>query len=128
VLGDPLKKVSLVFAMSVAFMGPAFAGAAPVVNSNSSPTFMVGISVEFGDDIKTSDVGITTKFLSTNRPNEFVLGSGISYFPWSNDKNGQIGLDLSAGYNFDHSTAMVGYDILRWKPQISTGYSWTKEQ
>lgn len=123
-----MKRLVLVLGTLCAISTPAFAPPVPVSSDDPNPTVMFGISIAFGDGLKAADVGFTLKGLSTNRPNEFVVGGGVSYFPWSEDKKGQIGLDLSVGYNFDHGTALVGYDVLRWNPQISLGYSWTKER
>ncbi len=123
-----MKRLVLVLGALFAISTPAFAPPVPPTSDDPNPTVMIGISFEFGDGLKAGDIGFTVTGLSTNRPNEFVVGAGVSYFPWSTDKSSQFGLDLSAGYNFDHMTAMGGYDFLRWKPKISVGYSWTKEQ
>lgn len=93
-------------------------GVAPVLK-DASPTFMLGIAVELGDDMNEADVGITSKIVSSNRPNQFVAGAGVSYFPWAEK---QFGIDLGAGYNFSSVAALASYDILRWKPQFSVGY------
>lgn len=108
------------FGLGMAVNGAVQAGmtVAPIEKS-SSPTFMLGIAVEFGETVNKPDVGFTAKVLSSNKPNEFVVGGGVNFFPWAKD---QVGLDVGAGYNFNHVGALASYDFLRWKPQVSVGY------
>ena len=98
---------------------PVQAGGFAPVLKDASPTFMLGIAVELGDTVNEADVGITSKIVSSNRPDQFIVGAGVSYFPWAEK---QFGLDLGAGYNFSSFAALASYDILRWKPQFSAGY------
>lgn len=109
--------------LTVAVVGSANAGFStipgPTYEKSGSPTFMIGIAVEFGDNANKADVGITAKVLSSNKPNEFVVGGGVSFFPWAKD---QVGLDVGAGYNFNNAGALASYDFMRWKPQLSVGY------
>jgi Chaperone of endosialidase len=86
---------------------------------SAHPTLMLGIAVEFGDSVNKSDVGVTAKVVSTNRPNQFVVGAGVGYFPWSVKP---LGFDLDAGYNFNHVGVLAGYDFVRFKPQVSAGW------
>lgn len=86
---------------------------------SASPTFMLGIAIEFGDTVNKPDVGFTAKVISSNRPNTTVVGGGLSFFPWSKE---QVGFDIGVGYNFENINAFAGYDLLRSKPQLSVGY------
>lgn len=80
---------------------------------------MVGVGVEFGDNSQP-DVGITGKVLGGPGGNGLVVGGGATYFPWSADP---VGLDLSAGLDFNGLAALGGYDFLRHKPQVSAGFA-----
>jgi hypothetical protein len=118
-----MKKIFIPFFIATllsaasAFAG-GFSQVLPVENK-SHPTLMFGIAVEFGDTIKAADVGLTAKLLSSDRPNTFVFGGGVAYFPWAKE---QFGFDIDGGYNFTNAGVLAGYDLLRWKPQISAGY------
>lgn len=92
---------------------------------SSTPTFMLGIAVEFGDSVNKPEVGVTAKVISTNRPNSFAFGGGVSYFPWA--KN-QFGAGLDVGYNFNNVGTFAGYDFLRSSPQLSVGYVRTNRE
>lgn len=123
-----MKRMLLSFAALVAASTMAFAAPPPTQSDDPNPTIMIGMVFQFGDAAKAGDIGFTVKAISTNRPNEFVVGGGLSFFPWAADKSNQIGFDLGAGYNFDHMSAFVGYDFLRWKSSASLGYAWTEEK
>lgn len=102
-----------------ALAGSQVAISVPAKTHSAHPTIFFGIAAEFGDTVKTPDVGVTAKVLTSNRPHQFVLGAGLSYFPWSGQP---LGFDLDAGYNFNHFGILGGYDVLRWKPQVSAGF------
>lgn len=90
------------------------------------PGLMVGLAFDLSAAPKIADIAITAKVLSNRQENHFVLGAGVSYFPWASES--KFGLDVSAGHNFEHSNMMVGYDFIQNKPQISGGWSSTRKQ
>ena len=100
----------------------------PVSGSDlfQKPGLMVGIAFDLSTAPKLADIGITAKVLSNRQENHFVLGAGVSYFPWASEN--KFGLDVSAGNNFVHSNIMGGYDFIRKQPQISGGWSSTRKQ
>lgn len=113
--------------MMIAVSGSAFAGQVnPSVKD--TPTVMVGITLEFGEHINAADIGFTGKVISSNAENKFVVGAGLSYFPWTKDASGPLGIDVSAGYNFTDMTATGGFDVLRFKPQMSIGFAPTQSE
>ncbi len=88
------------------------------------PGVMVGIAFDFSGAPSAADFGFTVKALSNSCENSFVLGVGVSYFPWVTES--KFGLDAGVGYNFRHAAVMGGYDFLRNKPQVSTGWAYTR--
>jgi len=98
----------------------ALAGAPVPPPENPSATFMLGIAEEFGDSASDADIGFTAKILSTNRPQSFVLGAGVSFFPWA--EGDQFGLDIDGGVLLDNFAILGGYDLLRQKLQVSGGW------
>lgn len=112
--------LALLLPIAGALAGSPLPSPMPADQKGVHPTFMLGIAVEFGDSSQTPDVGVTAKVISSNKPNQFVAGAGVSYFPLSGDP---FGIDLSAGFNLHNVTIMGGYDLLRQKPQISAGYA-----
>jgi len=86
----------------------------------ASATFMLGMAAEFGDADSKPAVGITAKILSSNAPNNFVVGGGVTFFPWAEDDN--LGLDLSVGYLLPNVVLLGGYDLLRQQLQVSGGW------
>ncbi len=103
--------------------GMALAQPAPSAphSRDSSPVAMVGISYNFGGRVVDETIGLTFKVLSSDRQDRAVVAAGVSYFPWAPKQ--KFGLDISTGYNFDKVTALVGYDLLNKKPQVSLGYA-----
>lgn len=90
------------------------------------PGLMVGMAFDLSTAPKIADLGFTAKVLSNRQENHFVVGAGVSYFPWASEN--KFGLDVSAGNNFVHSNIMGGYDFIRNRPQISGGWSSTQKQ
>ncbi len=88
------------------------------------PGIMAGIAFDFSGAPSAADFGFTIKALSNRRENSFVLGAGVSYFPWATES--KFGLDAGAGYNFRHGAVLGGYDVLRNKPQVSAGWAYTR--
>jgi Cys-rich repeat protein len=101
---------------------------APVSGSDlfQKPGLMLGLAFDLSTAPKLADIGFTAKVLSNRQENHFVLGAGVSYFPWASES--KFGLDVSAGNNFVHSNIMGGYDFIRNRPQISGGWSSTRKQ
>jgi hypothetical protein len=89
------------------------------------PGVSVGVAFALGGpSASDGDVGLTAKVLSNRHENNPVLGAGVTFYPWAEQK---LGLDAGVGYNFSHVTPMVGYDFLQRKVQLSTGWSNTKQ-
>jgi hypothetical protein len=82
--------------------------------------FMLGVAYNFDGQAAPSGLGFTAKVLTSDREDKWVGAAGVSFFPWSQRK---LGADVSAGYTFDDSTVLVGYDILKQAPQVSAGWS-----
>jgi hypothetical protein len=62
--------------------------------------------------------------LSSNEQDQAVVAAGVSYFPGAANT---FGLDLSAGYNFNEGSALIGYDLLNQQFQASGGWVNTQE-
>jgi len=82
-----------------------------------------GISYNFG--ASAADWGITAKVLSDDDANTGVVGAGVSYFPFAEEK--KFGADLSGGYLFENGAVTLGWDFLQWKPQLGLGYLNTED-
>jgi hypothetical protein len=80
---------------------------------------MLGLSVNFGGG-KDPSYGATAKLLSSNHRDEVVGAAGVSYFF---DQGGYLGLDAGVGYTFDDAAAVLSYDFLNKRPQISVGWA-----
>lgn len=106
---------------------PAWAQPAPCPDPEASSglTVMFGVAAEFGAAESASSVGFTAKVLSGNTPNSFVLGAGVTYFPWAPDQ--KLGLDLSGGYLLPNVALLAGYDLLRQQLQVSGGWAPTAD-
>ncbi len=88
-----------------------------------SPTVMIGLSFAFGASPQ-ENFGISGKVISNNEPENFILGAGGTYYPFSRE---QFGVDISAGYLTDNAAVTAGYDFLRSTPLISGGFVPTKK-
>lgn len=100
--------------------GVAALFAAAPLSVQADPAAFLGLTYHFGGKI-----GVTAKILSSNKEHQGVAGLGGSYYfgtssPW--------GLDVGAGYNFDHASVLGGWDFLQQQPSISAGWANTKHQ
>jgi len=91
--------------------------------SFASPAVMGGITYKFGAKTDLSGAGATLKVLSSDKEKKPVVGAGVSYYPWAENK--KFGIDLSAGYNFKKGAVMGGWDLLQNEPSLSLGYNKT---
>ena len=102
-----------------------FANAKVYCETETNATFMAGIAFNFGGNAGAENIGFTLKALNTNEADHFVIGAGGTFYPWSEER---FGLDLSGGYNFNESTALVGYDFLKKAPVVSGGWVNTADE
>jgi len=116
---------TLIGLTTLAAMIAGMASAQPAPSSSNSrdsnPVAMVGMAYNFGGRVFDETFGLTFKVLSSDRQDRAVVAAGVTYFPWAPKQ--KFGLDISTGYNFDKVTALVGYDLLNKKPQVSLGYA-----
>jgi hypothetical protein len=82
--------------------------------------FMVGVSYNFDGRAAPSGLGFTAKVLTSDKEDKWVGAAGVTLLPWAQRR---VGVDVSAGYTFDNSTVLVGYDFLQQAPQVSAGWS-----
>ena len=82
-----------------------------------------GISYVFGSSL--GGFGVTAKILSDDDPNTGVIGAGVSFFPYAEEK--KFGADLSAGYLFENVAVTGGWDFLQRKPLLAVGYVNTED-
>jgi hypothetical protein len=107
-------------------VSPAHSQSVPS-SSNSNdfhPTVMLGLAFDFGKQSHQENIGLTAKLLSTNEEDHVVVGGGITYFPWADDK---LGVDVGVGYNFKDVAAVISYDFVRKMPQVSGGWVPTED-
>ena len=120
---------TLIGLAALASLVAGVATAQPIPHSqntrDANPVAMVGLSFNFGGRVVDETIGLTFKVVSSDRQDRAVVAAGVTYFPWAPKQN--FGLDISTGYNFDKVTALVGYDLLNKKPQVSLGYTNTYE-
>lgn len=90
----------------------------------ADPAAMLGLSVNFGGGSAMAP-GITAKVLSSDEQDQAVVAAGVSYFPGAANT---FGLDLSAGYNFNEGSALIGYDLLNQQFQASGGWVNTQDE
>ncbi|WP_010139603.1 hypothetical protein [Oceanicola sp. S124] len=86
-------------------------------SATADPAVMLGLALNFGGGSQPQ-LGLTTKILSSNRPNETVAAAGVSYF-----FDGSWGLDLGVGYTFDEAAITLSYDFINQSPQFSAGWA-----
>jgi opacity protein-like surface antigen len=84
----------------------------------ADPTFMLGGTFTFGAGQGTQ-FGISARVISDNRPDQGVLGAGVTFYPG----DGEFGFDVFAGYTFDEGVFGVGYDFAQRQPLVSLGYA-----
>jgi hypothetical protein len=82
-------------------------------------TLMLGLSMNFGAGKDTS-LGVTAKVLSDNKRNSLVGAAGVSYFF---ENGGYFGADAGLGYTFSRGAAVLSYDFLNKRPQLSAGWA-----
>lgn len=92
--------------------------------AQADPGVMLGVAYSFGGPGSMNNLGITSKVLSSDKEDKWVGALGVTFYPWSDKR---LGLDLSGGYNFQDSAALIGYDFLKRAPQISGGWSHTDD-
>lgn len=80
---------------------------------------MVGVAYNFGGQASLKNLGFTAKILSSDKEKKWVGALGATLYPWSNQL---FGADVSAGYNFEDSAALIGYDFLKGGLQLSGGW------
>jgi len=90
------------------------------LSAQADPGYMVGISYALDGQASVKNLGFTGKVLTSDKEDKWVGAAGVSVYPWADRK---LGLDLGGGYNFDRSAAIISYDFLQAKPQISGGWS-----
>lgn len=86
----------------------------------ADPGYMLGVSYSLGGPASAKNLGFTGKVLTSDKQDKWVGAAGVSVYPWADRK---LGLDLGGGYNFDRTAAIVSYDFLQAKPQLSAGWS-----
>jgi hypothetical protein len=89
----------------------------------ADPAIMMGLSVNFGGGGELAP-GVTAKVLSSDEQDQAVAAAGVSYFPGAANP---LGFDISAGYNFNEGTALIGYDLLHTQFQASAGWVNTQD-
>jgi hypothetical protein len=97
-------------------MATALAAAVGAVPAAADPTLMIGGTVTFGA-MQQPNFGISARVLENNRRDESTLGAGVTYYLATNE----IGLDVFAGYLFDHGAFGFGYDLVQGAPIMSLG-------
>lgn len=121
-----MRRLMLSTALMALFaVAPAYSQAAPSTSNDFHPTVMLGLAFDFGKQSHQENIGLTAKVLSTNEEDQFVVGGGITYFPWADDK---LGLDVGVGYNFKDVAAVISYDFMRKMPQVSGGWVPTEDE
>ena len=80
---------------------------------------MVGVAYNFGGPVSLKNLGFTAKVLSSDKEDKWVGALGASFYPWSNQR---FGVDVSAGYNFQDSAVLFGYDFLKGGLHLSGGW------
>lgn len=81
---------------------------------------MVGVAYNFGGQASLKNLGFTAKILSSDKEDKWVGALGVTFYPWSNQR---FGMDVSAGYNFQDSAALIGYDFLKGEFQLNGGWA-----
>lgn len=92
----------------------------------ADPAAMVGLSFDFGHEDWTQGVGLSAKVLSSDEQDKVVGALGATWFPMEQQK--PYGIDLSAGYTFDSSVVLGGYDFINMAPQVSAGWADTQDK
>jgi hypothetical protein len=82
----------------------------------------VGVTYQFTDK---GGLGFTVKALNTRQEDKAVAAVGTSFFPGAPHQ--RFGLDVSLGYQGSNIAALVGYDLLNQRPNLSGGWSDTRK-
>ncbi|SNY53984.1 hypothetical protein SAMN06297129_2694 [Pseudooceanicola antarcticus] len=85
--------------------------------AHADPAVMLGLALNFGGAADTK-LGLTTKLLSDNRPDQLVGAIGGTYF-----FDGTWGLDVGIGYTFDEAAVTLSYDFINNAPQVAAGWA-----
>lgn len=88
----------------------------------ADPTLMLGGTMTFGAN-QQPNFGVSARLLENNRANESTLGAGVTYYFATAD----IGVDVFAGYLFDHGVFGFGYDLVQGAPVMSLGIANTED-
>lgn len=105
--------------MGAVALGLCTAGAAV-----ADPAANLGLTFRFGANSAPA-LGVTAKVLSSDEEDKGVVGLGVSWYPGSSQP---FGVDVSAGYNYDGTSALVGYDFLARGMALSVGVTNTDEK
>ncbi len=92
----------------------------PFATAQADPAAFIGLSYTF-----SGNAGISAKVLSDDEENNAVVAAGATYYPFAQNK---FGLDVSAGYAFDNTAALIGYDFLQHSVQGSVGWADTENE
>jgi hypothetical protein len=90
----------------------------------ADPGVFFGVTYSFGQAKPEAGLGVSLKVLSSRKEDHGVVGAGVTYYPLLSSN--RFGVDVSAGYLFDHAAVTVGWDFLH-SPQIGVGYVNTKD-
>lgn len=85
-------------------------------------TFMLGGTMTFGAN-QQPNFGVSARLLENNRVDESTLGAGVTYY----FATGDLGVDVFAGYIFEHGVFGLGYDLVQGAPVMSLGIANTED-
>ena len=91
--------------------------------AHADPAAMVGLTFNFATGM--DGLGVTAKVVSSDKQDQVVGAAGVSLFPFSDQL---FGVDVGGGYNFNESSAILSYDLLRGAPSVSAGWVNTQEK
>lgn len=91
----------------------------------ADPGVFFGVTYSFGQAKPDAGLGLSLKVLSSRKEDRGVVGAGVTYYPLLSSN--RFGVDVSAGYLFDHAAVTVGWDFLH-SPQVGVGYVNTKDE
>lgn len=91
----------------------------------ADPGVFFGVTYSFGQAKPEAGLGVSLKVLSSRTQDHGVVGAGVTYYPLLNSN--PFGVDVSAGYLFDHAAVTVGWDFLH-SPQVGIGYVNTRHK
>lgn len=85
-------------------------------------TLMLGGTMTFGTN-QQPNFGVSARILENDRVDESTLGAGVTYYFGTGD----LGVDVFAGYTFDHGVFGFGYDLVQGAPIMSLGIADTQD-